>query len=90
MGRVASLGCVVCRMLGNGYVPCQVHHIREGQGMSERAMHYLTIGLCPEHHTDGGPGVAIHADKQWFERLYGDELHLLGCVIAMLGKAFYR
>lgn len=90
MGRVASLGCVVCRLAGHGYVPCEVHHIRTGQGKSQRASHYLTIGLCPDHHRTGGPGIAIHADQKWFERLYGTELDLLACVIAMLGKAYDR
>ena len=36
MGRVASLGCYLCRQLGYGETPAQVHHVREGQGMAQR------------------------------------------------------
>ena len=41
MGRVAALGCILCDHLGLGATPAQVHHIREGQGMSQRANDYL-------------------------------------------------
>lgn len=34
---VASLGCVVCRNLGYGATPAEVHHIRKGQGIAQRA-----------------------------------------------------
>ncbi len=81
MARVASLGCVVCRNLGFGPTPASVHHIRTGQGMSQRASNYLVIPLCPQHHTDGGKGVAIHAGQQSFEAIYGSELDLLAQTI---------
>ena len=84
LGRVAALGCVVCRNLGFGPTPASVHHIRAGQGMSQRASDYLTIPLCPEHHTDGGKGVAIHAGQQAFEAIYGSELDLLAQTIGDL------
>lgn len=71
LNRVAELGCIIC---GN---PAQIHHIREGQGMAQRASNYLVIPLCPDHHTDGGHGVAIHAGQRTFERMYGSELDLL-------------
>jgi len=47
MERVASIGCVVCRKLGYGYTPCEVHHIGEG---SSKRNDFLTAGLCREHH----------------------------------------
>lgn len=81
LDRVASLGCVVCRNLGFGPTPAAVHHIRAGQGMSQRASDYLTIPLCPEHHQNGGKGVAIHAGQQAFEAIYGSELDLLAQTI---------
>jgi len=84
MGRVAALGCVVCRNLGHGPTPAQVHHIREGQGTGQRAGHFLTIPLCSDHHQWGGPGVAFHADRRAFERLYGSELDLLDQTIGEL------
>jgi hypothetical protein len=48
MERVASAGCVVCRRLGHGYSPAQVHHVAEGSGLRSN---YAVAGLCQEHHT---------------------------------------
>lgn len=48
VGRVADVGCVICRMLGHGYVPCDVHHVAEGSGLRSW---YAVAGLCPGHHT---------------------------------------
>lgn len=84
MGRVAALGCVVCRQLGYGYTPAQVHHIKEECGAGQRQTTFLTIPLCPSHHTDGGPGVAYHAGFRQFERIYGTELDLLSATIEAL------
>ena len=81
MDRVAALGCVVCRNLGYGETPAQIHHIRHGQGMAQRSSNHLVIPLCPQHHTDGGKGVAIHAGQQAFEAIYGSELDLLAQTI---------
>ena len=36
MSRVASLPCAVC-----GDKPVELHHIREGQGMAQRAQNWL-------------------------------------------------
>ena len=74
MGRVAALGCVVCRNSMFGATPAQVHHIREGQGGAQRADNWLVIPLCPEHH-DGKD--SIHKDRQAFQMRYGSELDLL-------------
>lgn len=87
LARVADLGCVVCRNMSNGPTPAVVHHIRAVAGMSQRAPHYLTIPLCPDHHTDGGAGVAIHADQKHFERIYGSEFELLAQTIAEVFKS---
>jgi len=84
MDRVAGLGCVVCRNQMYGASPATIHHIREGQGMSQRAANYLVIPLCKLHHQDGGAGVAFHADRKAFERLYGSELDLLAQTIQEL------
>lgn len=73
---IASLGCVVCRSQGR-FSEAQIHHLRTGQGMGQRAPHFLVIPLCPEHHQSGGPGVAYHASPRQFEALYGSELDLL-------------
>jgi hypothetical protein len=78
---VAGIGCVVCRNLGYGNTPAMIHHIRTGQGMSQRAPDALVIPLCPMHHQQGGRGVAIHAGQKEFENLYGSELELLAQTI---------
>lgn len=79
MGKVASLGCVACRRLGMGYQPAQVHHIRDGQGMGQRAPHVFTIPLCPEHHT--GTSLSVHMTHKTFERIVGTEQELLAQTI---------
>ena len=78
-GKVAELGCVVCRNNGDGPTPATIHHCFFGAG--KRDKHYLVIPLCPEHHQTGGYGVAIHAGQKQFEALYGSEFKLLNQVI---------
>ena len=80
LGRVAALGCLLCGQ------PAQVHHLRAGQGMGQRASHFLTVPLCSDHHTDGGEGVAFHASPRQFEALYGTELDLLARTIERLTR----
>lgn len=53
MGRVAEIGCVICRELGHGYAPAEVHHVAEGSGLRSD---YAVAGLCAEHHR-GGSGL---------------------------------
>lgn len=87
LDAVADLGCVVCRNLGHGITPAEIHHLRAGQGMAQRASDALVIPLCPTHHRLGGHGVAIHADRKWFEQLYGPELRLLAQTIQDVWKS---
>ena len=69
MGKVAALGCAICRRLGLGASPAQVHHMRTGVGAGRRASDFETIPLCYEHH-QGGSG--IHGmGRKAFEREYG-------------------
>jgi hypothetical protein len=81
LGRVARLGCILCRRLGLGETPAQVHHLREGQGGAQRAPHWLTVPLCPEHHT-GKHG--IHGDRKALLPLKADEMDLLAWTIEAL------
>ena len=81
LDAVASLGCIVCRQLNYGNTPAVIHHIRAGQGMSQRAGNALVIPLCPEHHNQGGNGIAIHAGQKTWENMYGTELELLNQTI---------
>ena len=81
MGMVADLGCLIC----GG--EAEVHHIRLGQGMGQRADNYLTAPLCPFHHRTGGFGEAIHAGRRQFEIQQGcNELQLLAETIKRLMK----
>lgn len=45
--RVAAVGCVICRSLGYGIVPCELHHVAEGSGLRSD---FSVAGLCEEHH----------------------------------------
>jgi hypothetical protein len=83
LDRVASLGCIVCYLLDDGYKAAQVHHIREGQGMGERAGNFLTIPLCPDHHT--GPQ-GVHGDRTYMRILKVDELDLLNITLERLER----
>lgn len=85
MGRVAELGCVLCRHLGFDGTPAEVHHIRDGQGAAQRASDFLTVPLCPEHHR-GGTGLHGLGTKA-FERTYKlSELDLLAMTVEALGR----
>lgn len=84
LNRVASLGCIVCDNQGYPDSPAEIHHIRAGQGMSQRASNYDTIPLCPTHHRLGGYGVAIHAGQQEWESIHGTERELLAEVRSRL------
>lgn len=50
MGRVAELGCAVCRRMGYPGTPAELHHPRSGVGMGKRSSHFDVLPLCVEHH----------------------------------------
>jgi 5-methylcytosine-specific restriction endonuclease McrA len=78
MARVAALPCVLCGAHG-----VHVHHLREGQGMSQRASNWMTIPLCPECHT----GVSgIHGNKAMLNIRKLSELDLLALTIEALNS----
>lgn len=77
--RVASLPCACC-----GDTPVQVHHIREGQGMAQRASDWLTVPLCPACHT--GPK-GIHGDQTMMRVFKLTELDMLADTIKKLTGA---
>jgi hypothetical protein len=71
LDKVASIGCIICHR------PAEIHHIRNGMGLSQRNSNYNVLPLCPEHHRTGGHGVAIHAGQKTFEANFGTESELL-------------
>lgn len=76
MGKVAQLPCACCGASG-----VHVHHIREGQGMAQRASDFLTIPLCPDCHV--GP-LGVHGDKSLMRIRKLSELDMLAETIRML------
>ena len=73
MGIIAQMPCALC-----GDRPVHVHHIREGQGMAQRASDFLTIPLCPSCHTSS---VGVHGDKTILRIMKKSELDLLADTI---------
>ena len=72
-GKIARLGCSLCRYLELGQTECEIHHIRRFGGKRKNAE---VIGLCPQHHrfNDGIHGLG----RKGFEARYGiDEQTLL-------------
>lgn len=70
--KIANLGCSLCRYLGYGESPCEIHHIRRAGKRSTAPV----IGLCPEHHR--GSRYGIHGlGRKAFEKLHGITEELL-------------
>lgn len=86
LGRVATVGCIVCLMAGMPGTPAEIHHIRTGQGGAQRAPDELVIPLCPEHHR-GSTG--LHADRELFCLMWGGELELLAKTIEQVIKTLH-
>ena len=76
---VAALGCILCEELGYPETPANLHHVREGQGMSQRASDFLVIPLCQLHHQGKG---GIHDPQEFYRRYRMDEMDLLAMTIA--------
>lgn len=85
---VASLSCIARRNQTLGETPAEIHHIRTGQGTSQRANHQTSIPLCHTHHRNGGYGVAINAGRKQWEKNFGTELQLLEQVQLELGASY--
>lgn len=81
--RVADLGCILCRHLGYGQTPAEVHHLKEECGAGQRQSDFIVAPLCPEHHR-GASG--IHGlGRKAFERTYRmTELDLLAMTLEAL------
>ena len=85
LNRASALGCQLCRRLGYGETPAEIHHQRTGIGAGARASHRQVIPLCPEHHR-GNTG--LHGmGRKAFEREYGiTEIELIEEVRKLLGE----
>ncbi len=78
--RVRGLGCIVCRAVYGIATAAQIHHVREGQGLGQKASDWLVIPLCLNHHT--GPE-GIH-QARFYMRFKLDELDLLAMTVEAL------
>lgn len=74
---VAELGCLVCG------APAHLHHVREGQGMSQRASDWLVVPLCREHHQGN---VGIHNGRKFYQYYRLDEMDLLALTIEAIAR----
>lgn len=82
MDRVAALGCYLCRHLGYGPSPAQIHHVREGKGMAQRAQHWLVVPLCDRHHANSSPD-GIHGQRRAWKLAHVDEMDALADTIML-------
>lgn len=77
--RIAQLPCGVCGQPS----PSMVHHIRTGQGGSQRASDFLTLPLCYECHQGAG---GIHGDRSLWRIRKLSELDVLADTIRRLER----
>jgi hypothetical protein len=85
MNKVASLGCIACRVIGYEGTPPELHHIRANAGVGQKSSNYDVIPLCAHHHRIDKN--AIHQSKVNFEADFGTELELLEMVKGLLNIA---
>lgn len=90
MGYVRALPCVLCVFLGVPQTtPTNVHHLKEGTGMSDRSPHHLTVALCVEHH-QGATGIHGLGTKAFAARYGIDEIDLLNDTISGVQRLIER
>jgi len=82
--NVLDIGCIVCRSIGYGNRPAEIHH---PYSRTYPDTHLNVIPLCFEHHRAGGdtsPFISRHPYKKRFIAAYGDEESLLAKVNDLL------
>lgn len=87
---IKEIGCVVARIRGLGFVPCDVHHLTTGGKHGQKRLgHDKTVGLNPWSHRGDwsqvatGPALALASfgpsyalNPRMFRELYPDALLL--------------
>ncbi|WP_421174128.1 Ref family recombination enhancement nuclease [Aeromonas enteropelogenes] len=73
---VSSLCCIACRNAGLGSSLAEIHHVRSGQGMAQRAEHTAVLPLCPRHHR-ACYSTGFHAAPRSWQAEHGTEAELL-------------
>jgi hypothetical protein len=83
MDRVAELGCILCKHLNAPQLSkTDLHHLREGQGMAQRASNWLVVPLCHDSCHQGPLG--IHGNKTLLRIAKADEMDLLAWTLEAL------
>ena len=83
LAKIAALGCILCRTLELGETPAERLHLREDQGLGQRASHFLTVPLCQEHHR-GRSGFHGLGRRGFYQRYKLDELDLVALTLEAL------
>lgn len=47
LSRVSDIGCILCKHLGLGQTPAEIHHV---ESVRDELSDYAVVPLCPEHH----------------------------------------
>ncbi|WP_368875750.1 Ref family recombination enhancement nuclease [Proteus vulgaris] len=76
LSDVAELGCICCRNMEFGASLAEIHHVRTGQGMAQRASHTDVLPLCPPHHR-ACYETGFHASPKSWQEIHGSEIELL-------------
>lgn len=86
--RLASLGCIACRLDGHINTYVSIHHIN---GRTSHGCHRQVLALCAGHHQDGTGNdktmIAVHPYKRRFEAKYGPQMGLKAVCDAYLERA---
>lgn len=85
---VSSLCCIACRNADLGPSFAEIHHVRSGAGIAQRAAHTQVLPLCPRHHRACYP-TGFHAAPKSWQAEHGSEETLLAQVareVAVLRK----
>lgn len=84
LDAVASLGCIISRKMGMGYVPAEIHHVRTLDGQRIKRNHMLVIPLSPWFHRLGPMGEGFHSGSRTWQKIHGTEAELLEEVAGLL------
>ncbi len=86
LSKLSAFGCIACYLDGNPGTLAEMHHIREGKGMAQRASHFECIPLCPAHHRGTMHPVvpSVHLSPAAFKAEYGTEYDLMTKVRALV------
>lgn len=85
--RIASIGCIACRLDGISNSLVSIHHI---DGRTKPNAHKKVLPLCGPHHqqddTDLAGRIAVHPYKARFEAKYGRQLDLLDMCMKLINE----